>query len=327
MRPPENSAVHSWENESKKGKRSLGVIMKNSFATTESLKWSQGWPGVPEPQFESTVLVHSFACLCFLYSGSSLRAGSVAYVFSVFTSPSLDPIRGPGTPQNQLWIPLIGGELGGHSISHQDTTQLEGKQGTGVGGPWARAPRCTGLCYGDPQPAPRVMPLRRWGDGHSRHSFIKGHSLGNSEIENLLICFPPIPLTSLRGTTQELDLMVPRLQAVLRKGAAVGPVGKPQKQGPLQGPRLPEIPSQGNTITVTSRSCNASNCVPSRLPPPATPPPPLLHTQSIFHQPPVSLLRELKKKKITIQENTPTHLAHRAWSHSPRVALSLLYNW
>jgi hypothetical protein len=39
---------------------------------------------------------------------------------------------------------------------------------------------------------------------------------------------------------------------------------------------------------------------------------------------------QIKKKKIknvsTIQENTPTHLAHQAWSHRPCTALSQLSN-
>lgn len=51
--------------------------------------------------------------------------------------------------------------------------------------------------------------------------------------------------------------------------APVGLVGRPQKQRP----KTPGIPSQGNTVTVTSPSCKASSSAPSHLPRPATPPP------------------------------------------------------
>lgn len=42
------------------------------------------------------------------------------------------------------------------------------------------------------------------------------------------------------------------------------------------------------------------------------------YTQSISHQRQFLISSPRTTSKITIQKNTPTHLAHRAWSHSPR---------
>lgn len=93
-----------------------------------------------------------------------------------------------------------------------------------------------------------------------------------------------------------------------------------QAQNPrfLQGPRLSLKSQQGNLITVAGLLEMPLNKCPEpyRFHPSSSSshsPTSVYYTQSISRQPPVSHLLSSynlrKKKKITIQENTPTHLA------------------
>lgn len=116
--------------------------------------------------------------------------------------------------------------------------------------------------------------------------------------------------------------------------APVGLVGRPQKQRP----KTPGIPSQGNTVTVTSPSCKASSSAPSHLPRPATPPPsPTTHRVFSFlfffppeYFPPATRFSPPRthgeKKKSRFRKTHPRILLSELEANPCGVALSLLYN-
>lgn len=110
----------------------------------------------------------------------------------------------------------------------------------------------------------------------------------------------------------------------MRRGAVLGQVGQAtEPKASLRPHTLPNT-QQGNHRSDQSSVKWAYANVPNHvcsipLALPATPHLPPLHIGSISHQPPVSrFLSSYNFKKIMIQENTPTPLAHGAWSHSPR---------
>lgn len=139
---------------------------KASKQTNKPLTPQTPWKGLrdaqasPKHSLRTTVLVYSFADLCFLYSGSCLKAESVSNIllcsrcpslWTALTSPSLNLLLKAHEP-HQINCGSHSPEENVHALPPTQPPRL-----CSAGRRWAgrdTGASCTGLCYGDLHPLP-----------------------------------------------------------------------------------------------------------------------------------------------------------------------------